>query len=64
MFVAAKGAIDEMPPWTLCFWRLLIATAILLPFVRHQFGAMRDFMRAHWLSAFTIGALGFAFTQG
>jgi drug/metabolite transporter (DMT)-like permease len=42
----------------------LIATAILLPFVRHQFGAIRDFMQAHWLPAFIIGALGFAFTQG
>ena len=64
MFVAAKGAIDEMPPWTLCFWRLLIATAILLPFVRHHFGAIWEFVRAHGLSAFAIGALGFAFTQG
>jgi drug/metabolite transporter (DMT)-like permease len=64
VFVAAKGAIDEMPPWTLCFWRLLIATAVLLPFVRHQFGPMRDFVRAHGLSAFSIGALGWAFTQG
>lgn len=64
VFVAAKGAIDEMPPWTLCFWRLLIATLILLPFVRHRFPEMRDFVRAHGLSALFIGALGFAFTQG
>ena len=65
VFVAAKGAIDEMPPWTLCFWRLLIATAILLPFVRHQFrGRSGASCSAHGLSAFIIGALGFAFTQG
>ncbi len=64
VFVAAKGATDEMPPWTLCFWRLLIATAVLLPFVRHRFPEMGAFVRAHGLSAFAIGALGWAITQG
>jgi len=64
VFVAAKGAIDEMPPWTLCFWRLLIATLILLPFVRHHFAEMGAFLRKHWLHALFVGAIGLGFTQG
>jgi len=64
VFVAAKGAIDEMPPWTLCFWRLLIASLILLPLVRHHFPAMGAFLRQHWLQALIIGALGLGITQG
>lgn len=64
VFVAAKGSIDEMPPWTLCFWRLLIATLILLPLVRRHFPDMRAFLRQHWFHAMAIGALGLGITQG
>jgi len=64
VFVAAKGAIDEMPPWTLCFWRLLIATAFLLPFTRHHFPAMMDLLRKRWVAVVIVGGLGFALTQG
>jgi drug/metabolite transporter (DMT)-like permease len=64
VFVAAKGAIDEMPPWTLCFWRLLIAALVLLPLVRHHFPAMWAFFRRRWLEAMIVGALGLGITQG
>ena len=33
VYIAAKWVSAEMPPWALCFWRVLIAFAILLPIV-------------------------------
>ncbi len=64
VYVAAKSAVDEMPSWTLCFWRLLIATLFLVPLVRHHFPAMATFFREHGLKALVIGALGLGITQG
>jgi drug/metabolite transporter (DMT)-like permease len=64
VFVAAKWAVAEMPPWTLCFWRVAIAGAVLLPFVRYDFPSMRVEIRARWLELLMIGGLGLAITQG
>jgi drug/metabolite transporter (DMT)-like permease len=64
VFVAAKWAVAEMPPWTLCFWRVAIAGAVLLPFVRYDFRSMRVEIRARWLELLMIGGLGLAITQG
>jgi drug/metabolite transporter (DMT)-like permease len=63
-FIAAKAAADEMPPWTFCFFRVLIASLVLLPLVRRHFPAMRAFLRQHWLEAMAIGALGLGINQG
>src|SRR5688500_18848488 len=64
VYIAAKWAIAEMPPWTLCFWRVFIAFLILLPLVRHELAPMREFARRHWLRLLAIGGIGFALTQG
>ena len=40
VYIAAKWVAAEMPPWALCFWRLGLACAILLPIVRHHHAAM------------------------
>ena len=64
LFVAAKSAINEMPPWTLVFFRLLIATLVLLPLVRTHHRAMVDFLRKRWLESLLIGAVGLGITQG
>jgi drug/metabolite transporter (DMT)-like permease len=64
VFVAAKFGISEMPPWMLSFFRLLIATFVLLPFVWSDRGAMIAFLRERWLEALAIGALGLGITQG
>ncbi|MGO7286306.1 EamA family transporter, partial [Rhizobium ruizarguesonis] len=40
VYIAAKWVSSEMPPWALCFWRVLIAFAILMPIVRRHFGDM------------------------
>lgn len=64
VYVAAKFGIAELPPWLLAFWRLVIATLALLPFVWSERAAMVAFLRKRWLEAFVIGALGLGITQG
>lgn len=64
VFVAAKAAVDELPPWTLVFFRVSIAALVLLPFVIGHRREMATFLKAHWLSALVIGALGLGITQG
>ena len=39
VYIAAKWANAEMPPWALCFWRLSLACLILLPIVHHHYAA-------------------------
>lgn len=64
VYIAAKAVIGELPPWTLCFFRVAIATVALLPLVRHQFPEMRAFLRRRWLAVLVTGGLGLAITQG
>ena len=64
VYIAAKWAIAEMPPWTLCFFRVLIAFLVLLPIVRHHISAIRELLGEHWLELLIIGGLGLAITQG
>jgi drug/metabolite transporter (DMT)-like permease len=64
VFVAAKGASDEMPPWTFCFFRISLAALVLLPVVRSHHADMGKFLRHRGLEAFIIGALGLGITQG
>src|SRR5262249_27088403 len=64
IYVVAKWAIAEMPPWTLCFWRGAIAGAILLPLARGHGKAMWELLRRHWLALLLMGGLGLGLTQG
>ncbi len=64
VFVAAKFGVGEMPPWTMCFWRLTIATLILLPLAWGERDAVRAFMRGRGWQALLIGAIGLGITQG
>ena len=64
VFVAAKAVVTELPPWTLCFFRVAIATLVLLPVVRHQFPEMIAFLRKRWLAVLICGGLGLGITQG
>ncbi|MFS8113693.1 DMT family transporter [Rhizobium jaguaris] len=64
VYIAAKWVSHEMPPWALCFWRVLIAWAILLPIVRRHFGAMVALVRARPLELLCIGGIGLAICQG
>ncbi|QPB18573.1 DMT family transporter [Rhizobium sp. 007] len=64
VYIAAKWVSSEMPPWALCFWRVLIAWAILMPIVYHHFGAMVALVRARGLELLAIGGMGLAICQG
>ncbi|MDE1995703.1 MAG: DMT family transporter [Rhizobiaceae bacterium] len=64
VYIAAKWVSSEMPPWALCFWRVLIAWAILMPIVYPHFGAMIALVRARGLELLIIGGIGLAICQG
>jgi drug/metabolite transporter (DMT)-like permease len=64
VFVAFKLGVREMPPWTFCCSRALIADLILLPFVAGHYRDMIGLLRRRWLEAVFIGAIGLGLTQG
>jgi drug/metabolite transporter (DMT)-like permease len=64
VYIAAKWVSPEMPPWALCFWRVLIAFLILLPIVRRHFRDMLALLRARAVEVLVIGGVGLAICQG
>ena len=64
IFIAFKLGVREMPPWTFCCSRALIADLILLPFVAGHYRDMVGLLRRRWLEAVFIGAIGLGLTQG
>ena len=64
VYIAAKWISPEMPPWTLAFWRVLLAALILYPVVRNQLGDMLALVRTRGLEVLFIGGLGLAICQG
>lgn len=64
VYIAAKWVSPEMPPWTLCFWRLALACLILLPVVRHHYGAMTALLRTRALEVILVGTIGLTLCQG
>ena len=64
VYAAVKLGINEMPPWTFCFWRALISGLILVPFVAGHYGDMIGLLRRRWAEAAFIGAIGLGLTQG
>ena len=59
--VVAKGAIDQIPPMSMSFWRWIIALAILLPFGLPGILRQKTVIRLHWrsilaLATFSVGA--------
>lgn len=64
VYIAAKWVSPEMPPWALCFWRVLIAWAVLLPTVRGHFGDMFALVRARPVELLLVGGIGLSICQG
>ncbi|MEW9307550.1 DMT family transporter [Labrys neptuniae] len=64
VYIAAKWAAPEMGPWALCFWRLLLACAILLPIVHRHYGAIIALIRSRPLEVLLVGAIGLTLCQG
>jgi drug/metabolite transporter (DMT)-like permease len=63
VFVAAKWAGPHTPPWTMVFFRMLLATLCLFPFARVHYRDMATQIRAHFMAIILIG-ITLAFTQG
>ena len=64
VYIAAKWAGPEMPPWTLCFARSALAFAILLPVVRPHHPKMLALLRTRAVEVIAVGAIGLALCQG
>jgi drug/metabolite transporter (DMT)-like permease len=64
VYIAAKWVAPEMPPFALCFWRLTLACAILLPIVHHRHGAMIALVRSRAAEVLIVGAIGLTLCQG
>ncbi|OCC03930.1 hypothetical protein BA190_15655 [Labrys sp. WJW] len=64
VYIAAKWAAPEMGPWALCFCRLLLACAILLPIVHRHYGAIIALIRSRALEVLIVGAVGLTLCQG
>ena len=64
VYIAAKWVAPEMPPWGLCFWRLALACAILLPIVHRHHGAMLALLKSRPLELVAVGAIGLTLCQG
>jgi drug/metabolite transporter (DMT)-like permease len=64
VYIAAKWAAPEMPPWALCFWRLALACAILVPIVHRHHDAMIGLIKTRAFELIAIGAIGLALCQG
>ncbi|AZO08770.1 MULTISPECIES: EamA family transporter [unclassified Mesorhizobium] len=64
VYIAAKWVAPEMPPWGLCFWRLALACAILLPIVHRHHGAMIALLKTRALEIVAVGAIGLTICQG
>ncbi|WP_352897126.1 DMT family transporter [Mesorhizobium sp. M0833] len=64
VYIAAKWVAPEMPPWALCFWRLTLACAILLPIVHRHHGAMLVLIHSRVIEVLVIGAIGLTLCQG
>ena len=64
VYIAAKWVAPEMPPWGLCFWRLLLACLILLPIVHRHHSAMLALIRSRAVEVIAVGTIGLTLCQG
>jgi drug/metabolite transporter (DMT)-like permease len=64
VYIAAKWVAADLPPWTLCFWRVSLAALLLLPIVWGHRRQMRDTLRARGAEVLLIGGTGLCLSQG
>ena len=55
--VIARGVHEQIPPLGLSFWRWIVATVFLLPFIRRGFPEILSVYRARWLDFLILGGL-------
>ena len=64
IYIAAKWATADMPPWALAFWRPLLAALILLPLVLSHRRPMARLLRTRGVTVLLVGGIGLAISQG
>jgi drug/metabolite transporter (DMT)-like permease len=64
VYIAAKWAQADMPPWALGFWRPAIAGLLLLPAVRGHYAAMGAALRTRAPMLLLVGGIGLAMSPG
>lgn len=57
-FIIAKALNDKIPPFSLSFYRWLIASLIILPFAIKQFGSQWKLVKQSWLYLFWASLTG------
>ena len=57
-FIIAKALSDKIPPFSLSFYRWLIASLIILPFAIKQFGSQWKLVKQSWLYLFWASLTG------
>lgn len=58
--ITARALHDEIPPFTLSFWRWSLAFLLLWPWIRREARASSARIRRHWRSLAAAGILGMA----
>ena len=64
VYIAAKWAAADMPPWALCFWRPALAGLLLLPVVRGHYAAMGALLRTRAPMLLLVGGIGLGMSPG
>lgn len=55
--VIARGIHEEVPPFTLAFWRWAIALALVLPFALPHLRSQWHLLKRHWVALLILGIL-------
>jgi drug/metabolite transporter (DMT)-like permease len=56
--VVGRAIRDQVPPFSLAFWRWAIALALVLPLALPHLRAQWPLLRQHWLAVTVLGLLG------
>ncbi|WP_428030287.1 DMT family transporter [Ancylobacter sp.] len=62
--IVGRAVVDVVPPWSLAFWRWLIAVAVLLPFTGGALLRHRHLLRREWWRILLLGCLGMVLCGG
>jgi drug/metabolite transporter (DMT)-like permease len=57
-FVIGRGIQGQLPPLTMAFWRWMVASLVLLPFVAAPMWRARAVISREWKTVALLGALG------
>lgn len=62
--IVGRAVADVVPPWSLAFWRWLLAVAILLPLTAGALMRHRALLRREWWRVLLLGFLGMVMCGG